>query len=93
MKRYGWILAIVASLGCAGAAAPDAPKLTAHMYDSGFALSHGTFNGMLSASDGKIYYVLCAGTIDTGAQMYSFDPASEKITHVGDLTEAAAKKA
>ena len=92
MKRYGRILAAIASFGCASAASPDAPKLTAHIYNSGFELSHGTFNGMLRASDGKIYYVLCAGTIDTGAQMYSFDPATEKITHVGDLTEAAGEK-
>jgi hypothetical protein len=47
---------------------------------------------MLAASDGKIYYVLCAASIDTGAQMYSYDPATDKIEHLGDLTEASGEK-
>jgi hypothetical protein len=66
--------------------------LTARALDSGFELSNGTFNGMLAASDGKIYYVLCAASIDTGGQMYSYDPATDKIEHLGDLTEAAGEK-
>jgi hypothetical protein len=67
-------------------------RLEADSFDSGFALSHGTFNGMAAASDGKIYYVLCADSIDTGAQMYSYDPASDKVRHLGDLTEASGEK-
>ncbi len=67
-------------------------KLMAEIFDSGFALSHSTFNGMLAASDGKIYYVLCADSIDTGAQMYSYDPATNRIRHLGDLTEASGEK-
>jgi len=66
--------------------------LTARALDSGFELSNGTFNGMISASDGKIYYVLCAASIDTGGQMYSYDPATDRIQHVGDLTEASGEK-
>ncbi|HBE41028.1 MAG TPA: hypothetical protein DDW27_07465, partial [Bacteroidales bacterium] len=38
---------------------PDA-KITATIYDSGFEHSHDTYNGLSSASDGKIYYVLCS---------------------------------
>jgi hypothetical protein len=67
-------------------------RLPADAFDSGFAEAHATFNGMLAASDGKIYYVLCADTIDTGAQMYSYDPATNKIQHLADLTEAAGEK-
>jgi len=67
-------------------------KLIADSFDSGFPLSHATFNGMLAASDGKIYYVLCADSIDTGAQMYSYDPATDQIRHLGDLTEASGEK-
>ena len=74
------------------AAEPASRKLTADVFDSGFAQSHGTFNGMLAASDGKIYYVLCASSIDTGAQMYSFDPATSQTRHLGDLTEASGEK-
>jgi len=79
---------------CGGLAlrAQEIKRLIARSFDSGFELSNGTFNGMLAASDGKIYYVLCAENIDTGGQMYSYDPATDKITHLGDLTEASGEK-
>jgi len=67
-------------------------RLSAQSFDSGFAKAHATFNGMLAASDGKIYYVLCADSIDTGAQMYSYDPATNRIQAIADLTEAAGEK-
>src|SRR5260370_33441970 len=67
-------------------------RLSAESFDSGFAQAHATFNGMLAASDGKIYYVLCAESIDTGAQMYSYDPATNRIQAIAGLTEAAGEK-
>src|SRR5579885_3892148 len=93
MKRILSILAAVllALCSCAGADGSSA-RLAAETFDSGFALSHATFNGMLSASDGKIYYVLCSDSIDAGAQMYSYDPATNQIRHLGDLTEASGAK-
>jgi len=93
-----WLLTLILSIACllpAGSArAQDSAvkRITARALDSGFALSNGTFNGMLAASDGKIYYVLCAENADTGAQMYSYDPATDKIQHLGDLTEASGEK-
>jgi hypothetical protein len=68
------------------------PRLTAESFDSGFAQAHATFNGMLAASNGKIYYVLCSESVDIGAQMYSYDPASKRIQHLADLTEAVGEK-
>jgi hypothetical protein len=47
---------------------------------------------MGTGSDGKIYYVLSAEPHDTAGQMYSFDPASQQIKHLGDLTEASGEK-
>ena len=87
-------LAICVFCHGSGATAQESPvkHLTARGFDSGFELSNGTFNGMIAASDGKIYYVLCSGSIDTGAQMYSYDPATNKIEHLGDLTEASGEK-
>ena len=99
MRRNGFLAAIsvwaLCAVGLSHAGSPagsSAKKLTARSFDSGFALSHATFNGMLAASDGRIYYVLCTDSIDTGAQMYSYDPATDKVRHLGDLTEASGEK-
>ncbi len=63
-------------------------RLTGYPYNSGFALSHDTYNGMGATSDGKIYYVLSSESIDQGAQVYRFDPPSGRIEHLGDLSKA-----
>ena len=67
-------------------------RLIARTYDSGFELAHDTYNGMGTGSDGKIYYVLSSQSYEIGAQMYCYDPATDKIKHLGDLTEACGEK-
>ncbi len=67
-------------------------KLIAKTYNSGFELAHDTYNGMLAASNGKIYYVLSAEPQDVAGRMYSYDPATDKIRFLGDLTEACGEK-
>ena len=67
-------------------------KLIARTFNSGFELAHDTYNGMGAGSDGKIYYVLSSESYEIGAQMYSYDPASDIIEHLGDLTEACGEK-
>jgi len=68
------------------------PRLIAESYESGFKRAHDTYNGISAASNGKIYYVLSSEAHDVGAQMYEFDPAGRRITHLGDLTEACGEK-
>src|ERR1035437_3069003 len=70
---------------------PDA-RLIATLYNSGFEHAHDTYNGISSASDGKIYYVLCSQLIDVAGQMFVFDPASRTTEHLGDLTEICGEK-
>ena len=70
---------------------PDA-KITATVYNSGFEHAHDTYNGLSSASDGKIYYVLCSTLLDVAGQMYCFDPKTGKTEHLGDLTEICGEK-
>jgi hypothetical protein len=67
-------------------------SLLAKPYDSGFPQAHDSYNGISVGSDGKIYYVLCTQSLETAGQMYSFDPKTEKIKHLGDLTEACGEK-
>ena len=72
-------------------AAPSG-RLEARIYNSGFDLAHDSYNGIGTASNGKIYYVLSSQDINTGAQVYSYDPAADKIQPLGDLTEACGEK-
>jgi len=67
-------------------------RLIARVHNSGFDLAHDSYNGISSASDGKIYFVLSSQSIDVGAQIYSYDPTTDKIQHLGDLTEACGEK-
>ena len=67
-------------------------RLTARTYNSGFELAHDTYNGMGTGSDGKIYYVLSSESYEVGARMYCYDPATDKISYCGDLTEACGEK-
>ncbi len=103
MKHAIGVSAALLSLLWLGACAKPTPqqetkkpmvsgKLTAKTYNSGFALAHDTYNGMLAASDGKIYYVLSAEPQDVAGQMFVYDPATDKTKFVGDLTEACGEK-
>lgn len=70
-------------------AAANGPHLIARTYNSGFPFAHDTYNGMGAAGDGRIYYVLCSERHDTAGQMYVFDPSTDHIRHLGDLTEVS----
>ena len=63
--------------------------LTAKTYNSDFPAAHDTYNAMGVGSDGKVYYVLSSEQIDVAAQMRSFDPSTDTIEKLGDLTTAS----
>lgn len=67
-------------------------KMTAKVYNSNFALGHDSYNAMGTGSDGKIYYVLSSESVEVGAKMFRFDPKSQKITQLADLTEACGEQ-
>ena len=71
---------------------PVPTRLLARTYNSGFADSHDTYNGLSAASNGRIYYVLCSEKFDEGAQVFVFDPGTQRIRRLGDLTEACGEK-
>jgi hypothetical protein len=87
----------IASLALAATAFAADPFQPAHTltgipHDSGFPDGHDPYNSMGCASDGKIYYVLSADKFDVGARMFCFDPATDKIKFIADLTEACGEK-
>lgn len=67
-------------------------RLVAKHYYSGFELAHDTYNAISAASDGKIYYVLSSESIDKGGQVYCYDPDTDKIKFLADLTEVCGEK-
>jgi len=67
-------------------------KLIARTYNSGFPQAHDTYNGMGAGSDGRIYYVLSSDRHDVAAQMYAYQPTTDRIQHLGDLTEVCGEK-
>ena len=90
-------LALLMSASAQSLAVPDGKaytgrKITAKVYNSNFALGHDSYNAMGTGSDGKIYYVLSSESVEVGAKMFSFDPKSQKITQLADLTEACGEK-
>ncbi len=90
MLSLGSLAAATAASG-QGFSAPAHRRL-ARTYDSGFPQAHDSYNGLSVASDGRIYYVLSSEAYDLGAQMYVFDPQTQQIKHLGDLTEACGEK-
>jgi hypothetical protein len=88
-----WIVLLAVVLAQAGAASPArAESLEAETHDSGFSIGHDTYNGLSSASDGRIYYVLSTEGYDAGANMFVFDPGSGRIRNLGGLTEACGEE-
>ncbi|MBI3119950.1 MAG: hypothetical protein HYZ00_14760, partial [Candidatus Hydrogenedentes bacterium] len=71
----------------AAAAVEEPPRLIAQTHDSGFPDGHDTYNGMGAASDGNIYYALSSPRFDVGARMFCFNPRTDEIRQLGDLTE------
>jgi len=64
-------------------------SLIAERYYSGFPEAHDTYNGMSTASDGKIYYVLSSVAHDKGGEMHVYDPKTDKTKFLADLTEVS----
>lgn len=71
---------------------PASQPLIAKYFYSGFEFAHDTYNAISTASDGKIYYVLSSAVIEKAGQMYCFDPKTEEIKFLGDLTELCGEK-
>ncbi len=88
---YGFILGLTA-LTNAFSASNDRPVLHARVYNSEFAEGRATFNGMGIAHDGTIYYVITSESYNVAGQMFSLDPKTQKIAHLGDLTEVVGEK-
>jgi len=66
--------------------------LVARVFNSGFREAHDTYNALSMASDGNVYYALCSTSIDFGGKVFRYDPRTDKIIEIGDLTEMSGEK-
>ena len=73
---------------------PSKPKIIeAKKYYSGYEDAHDTYHAISAASDGKIYYILSSQTYDKGGQMYVYDPTTDQIAFLADLTDVCGENA
>jgi len=84
LKQMAKGLGIKASEG-----SQEKKSLIAERYYSGFPEAHDTYNGMSTASDGKVYYVLSSLDYDKGGEMHVYDPKTDKTKFLADLTEVS----
>jgi hypothetical protein len=67
-------------------------KLRSETPDPRFTLARNTSNGLSSASEGKIDYVLSTARFDAGARMFAFDPSTGRIRDLGDMISFASSQ-
>jgi hypothetical protein len=90
-----WVFSLIIALAvmsCKPQIKPAILPLVATHYFSGFEEAHDTYNAISTASDGKIYYVLSSAAYDKGGQVYGYDPGSDRIDFLGDLTDICGEK-
>jgi hypothetical protein len=63
--------------------------LPARLHPSGFERSDSNFYSLTIASDRRVYYTLSSHKIDAGARSYRYDPTTDEVKLICDLTEAA----
>lgn len=66
--------------------------LRAEHYYSGFDSASDTYNSISAGSNGKVYYILSTEATTTGGHFYVFDPDTDKIKFITELTEACGEK-
>jgi hypothetical protein len=61
--------------------------IPARLHASGFEKSDSNFYSLSVASDGNLYYTLCTHDIDRHGRIYRYEPATDRVTLLGDLGE------
>ncbi len=56
------------------------------MIDADFTYGDSNYNGIIQASDGNVYYVICSHNKKSGAHMFRYDPRTGKVDTIADLT-------
>jgi hypothetical protein len=107
MKLLNFFLSFCIVLAFAGPAAAQAPvvekktidfeSLAGHikcdLFQPDFLYGDCAYTGLISASDGKIYFFVSSHNSDYAARFYSFDPATDKITFIASMDKVLGEDA
>ncbi|MFC1650943.1 hypothetical protein ACFL2X_05180 [Candidatus Latescibacterota bacterium] len=63
----------------------DGP-LTGKMIDAEFLCGDSNYHAIIQASDGNVYYVICSHNTKSGAHMFRYNPRTDEIVILSDLT-------
>lgn len=81
------VLFVFLIISCEAQTNPAPEPLVATSYNTGFKQAGNTWNSISTASDGKIYYSFSTTDADQGARLYAYDPDTDEIEYLADLTE------
>ncbi len=59
---------------------------TGKMVDAGFLYGDSNYHAIIQASDGNVYYVICSHNTKSGAHMFRYDPLTDRVKTISDLT-------
>jgi hypothetical protein len=60
--------------------------VTGKMIDAGFIYGDSNYHAIIQASDGNVYYVICSHNKKSGAHMFRYNPRTDEVKMIGDLT-------
>jgi len=85
--KFGIIVSpIIATDLAPGVIYKEGPVL-GKMIDAGFLYGDANYHAIIQASDGNIYYVICSHNKESGAHFFKYDPRTEAVCLIADLTE------
>ncbi len=77
---------VTADDGIPAAVYKDGPVI-GRMIDAGFHYGDSNYHAICQASDGNVYYVICSHNKKSGAQMFRYNPKTDEVAMIGDLTD------
>jgi len=80
------LLLFCAALGCAEE--PTVKAEWSYSFSKGYPFLDGSWNGIVSASDGNTYFAVCTHSPDHHAQFFRYAPKRRSVEHVADIGRA-----
>ena len=91
VKRQQFLAALCALLFLT-ITASGGERISVETFDPDFPAGDCNYHSITAASDGRIYFTVSVHHIDHAAILYQFDPKSETIRNLGNMTAACGEK-